>query len=161
MNQILLAEIHHSFCGYCSGVSSFNQFIHELSVDSDTGSSVDYSSGEEYTDDDDDDTPSTPLSQSSRASRTSSFGRHERHWGNWVLWFRYILALMLLPAKFVMGILLYFSSASPFRGSTVSTTMEELQQLDSDSNKKALKDHIMQRATDRRRGVIEVCFKSI
>ncbi|WOH03421.1 hypothetical protein DCAR_0622818 [Daucus carota subsp. sativus] len=138
-----------------NGVSSFNQFIHELSVDSDTGSSVDYSSGEEYTDDDDDDTPSTPLSQSSRASRTSSFGRHERHWGNWVLWFRYILALMLLPAKFVMGILLYFSSASPFRGSTVSTTLEELQQLDSDSNKKALKDHIMQRATDRRRGVIE------
>lgn len=149
------------FFGYCSGVSSFNQFIHELSVDSDTGSSVDYSSGEDYTDDDDDDTPSTPLSQSSRFSRTSSFGRRDKHWGNWVLWFRYILAWMLFPAKFLIGILLYFSSASSFRGSNVSTTLEELQQLDSDSNKKALKDHIMQRATDRRRGVIEVCFKYI
>lgn len=137
-----------------NGVSSFNQFIHELSVDSDTGSSVDYSSGEDYTDDDDD-TPSTPLSQSSRTSRTSSFSRHDKHWGNCVLWVRYILAWMLFPAKFLTGILLYFSSASPFRGSNVSTTLAELQQLDSDSNKKVLKDHVMQRATDRRRGVIE------
>lgn len=136
-----------------NGVSSFNQFIHELSVDSDTGSSVDYSSGEDYTDDDD--TPSTPLSQSSRTSRTSSFSRHDKHWGNCVLWVRYILAWMLFPAKFLTGILLYFSSASPLRGSNVSTTLEELQQLDSDSNKKVLKDHVMQRATDRRRGVIE------
>lgn len=136
-----------------NGVSSFNQFIHELSVDSDTGSSVDYSSGEDYTDDDD--TPSTPLSQSSRTSRTSSFSRHDKHWGNCVLWVRYILAWMLFPAKFLTGILLYFSSASPFRGSNVSTTLAELQQLDSDSNKKVLKDHVMQRATDRRRGVIE------
>ncbi|XP_022923984.1 lipase member N isoform X2 [Cucurbita moschata] len=51
-----------------NGVSSFNQFIHELSVDSDD-SSLDYSSGEE--DGIGNEYPATPSSQSSRGSRSS------------------------------------------------------------------------------------------
>lgn len=52
-----------------NGVSSFNQFIHELSVDSDN-SSPEYSSGEEDTDRYSDrfDCPPSPASQSSRTS---------------------------------------------------------------------------------------------
>ncbi|KAA8542681.1 hypothetical protein F0562_023820 [Nyssa sinensis] len=98
-----------------NGVSSFNQFIHELSVDSDTSSSMDYSSGEEDTDGGIH--PASPLSQSSRVSRASSFPK----------------------------------------GSEAPTTTGSLHPLRLHSTKKAhnLKDDVVQRATDRRRGVIE------
>ncbi|CAL0312456.1 unnamed protein product [Lupinus luteus] len=59
------------------GVSSFNQFIHELSVDSDT-SSLEYSSGEE-----DIYGCESPQSQSSRASR-ASFSNYDRHHMDWI-----------------------------------------------------------------------------
>ncbi|GFP99976.1 lipase 3 [Phtheirospermum japonicum] len=88
-----------------SGVSSFNQFIHELSVDSDTSSSVDYSS-------DGDDTgiyPGSPLSQTFHTDSKTPAKTGNHH-----------------PS----------ASHSPRRLQT-------------------LKDHFVQRATDRRRGIVE------
>ncbi|KNA16243.1 hypothetical protein SOVF_090980 [Spinacia oleracea] len=58
-----------------SGVSSFNQLIHELSVDSDA-SSVEYSSGDE---DDGYSSPASPGSQSSRVSWASSVNEYDNH----------------------------------------------------------------------------------
>ncbi|KAG8654313.1 hypothetical protein MANES_05G138900v8 [Manihot esculenta] len=55
-----------------NGVSSFNKFIHELSVDSDT-SSEDYSSAEE---DIDGLCPASPLSQNSQFSHANSFTKN-------------------------------------------------------------------------------------
>ena len=133
-------------CVYCSGVSSFNQFIHELSVDSDLGSSVDNLSGEDYSDDDA--TPLTPRSESSQASSASGFSKHDMCQGKLALCFRYILAWILFPAKFLAGILTYFYIAN--------TTLGNLQQLYSESKTKMLKDHSVQHAIDRRCGVIEV-----
>ncbi|WOG93765.1 hypothetical protein DCAR_0313052 [Daucus carota subsp. sativus] len=128
-----------------TGVSSFNQFIHELSVDSDMGSSVDNSSGEDYSDDGA--TPLTPRSESSQASSELSFSKHDMCQAKLALCFRYILAWILFPAKFLAGILTYFYIAN--------TTLGNLQHLYSESKTKMLKDHSVQHAIDRRRGVIE------
>ncbi|KAL8492450.1 hypothetical protein ACS0TY_023870 [Phlomoides rotata] len=98
-----------------NGVSSFNQFIHEFSVDSDS-SSVDYSSDVE----DSDIYPGSPLSHSSRVSRESNYTRHNRSWMSWI--------------------------RSPARSGNHPSTPRRLQ---------SLKDHFVQRATDRRRGVVE------
>ncbi|XP_059287037.1 uncharacterized protein LOC132040414 isoform X3 [Lycium ferocissimum] len=89
------------------GVSSFNQLIHELSVDSNASSSVEYSSQEDV---DENIGPTSPLSQSSRASRVSSFTRQSRNW----------------PPH-----------------------------LRATKRIQSLKDHFVQRAADRRRGVVE------
>ncbi|XP_028060122.1 uncharacterized protein LOC114263723 isoform X1 [Camellia sinensis] len=134
-----------------NGVSSFNQFIHELSVDSDTSSSVDYSSGEE--DSDGNIVPASPLSQSSRVSRASSFNKIGRRWTCWI---RCIFSWILFPVKFLLGIPLYFYPASCYRGSTVPANIErQPSRLRTTNKAHALKDHFMQRTTDRRRGVIE------
>ncbi|KAL2461652.1 alpha/beta-Hydrolases superfamily protein [Abeliophyllum distichum] len=135
-----------------NGVSSFNQFIHELSVDSDTSSSVDNSSEEE--DSDDDIHPGSPLSQSSRLSRGSSFTNHNR---SWILWIRCILSWLLFPVKLLLGIPLYFFTSSSRRASKASTNSGNLQSsnINSPRRSQTLKDHIVQRATDRRRGVVE------
>ncbi|XP_021905478.1 uncharacterized protein LOC110820337 [Carica papaya] len=95
-----------------NGVSSFNQFIHELSVDSDT-SSLDYSSGE----DSDGIYPATPSSRSSRFSRSSTFAKRSK-----------------TPSD-QEGY-----QPSPRRSFRKTGT---------------LKDHVVHRTTDRRRGVIE------
>ncbi|XP_062158249.1 uncharacterized protein LOC133865790 isoform X2 [Alnus glutinosa] len=95
-----------------NGVSSFNQFIHELSMDSDT-SSVDYSSAEE--DSDLNIYPASPSSQSSRISGASTFTKYDRQCTGW------ISQQHLHPIKRVQ----------------------------------TLKDHLLHRTTDRRRGVIE------
>ncbi|KAJ0536246.1 hypothetical protein HanIR_Chr09g0439431 [Helianthus annuus] len=70
-----------------NGVSSFNQFVHELSMDSDSASSVDYSSGEDVDYDDDDDgdiSPASPSSQGSRFSRASSYTKRRKNWAHLV-----------------------------------------------------------------------------
>lgn len=135
----------------CSGVSSFNQFIHELSVDSDTSSSVDYLSEE---DSDDDIHPGSPLSQSSRLSRRSSFTNHNR---SWIHWIRCILSWLLFPLKLLLGIPLYFFTSSSRRASKASDSGNLLSSnTNSPRRSQTLKDHIVQRATDRRRGVVEV-----
>lgn len=132
----------------CSGVSSFNQFIHEFSVDSDTSSSVDYSSDGE----DCDIYPPSPLSQSSRFSRESSFSKHNRSW------IRCIISWVLFPMKLFFGLPLYFfnsafpTSKAPARSGNHPSVVQSPRRL------QALKDNFVQRATDRRRGVVEVCF---
>ncbi|CAA2988733.1 lipase 3 [Olea europaea subsp. europaea] len=133
-----------------NGVSSFNQFIHELSVDSDTSSSVDYLSEE---DSDDDIHPGSPLSQSSRLSRRSSFTNHNR---SWIHWIRCILSWLLFPLKLLLGIPLYFFTSSSRRASKASDSGNLLSSnTNSPRRSQTLKDHIVQRATDRRRGVVE------
>lgn len=135
-----------------SGVSSFNQLIHELSVDSDT-SSIDYSSGEE--DNDGSISPSSPASQSSRVSRSSIFSNHDRGWTGWV---RYIFLWILVPAKFLLGIPFRILHSSYNRGPKASVINERNHpsKLRSFKKMQTLKDHIVHRTTDKRRGVIEV-----
>lgn len=144
-----------------NGASSFNHFIHELAVDSDEFSSVDYSSGEDYSDDSF--SPSTPLSQRSRVPRSTSFGRHDRRRGRRSRCFRFILAWLLFPARLMIRILLYIFRVSPSRSLNVATVSENVPPKDSSTSKKAttLKDHIVQHATDKRRGVIEDLYLGI
>ncbi|XP_040999288.1 uncharacterized protein LOC121245072 isoform X3 [Juglans microcarpa x Juglans regia] len=134
-----------------NGVSSFNQLIHELSVDSDT-SSVDYSSAEE--DSDLNIYPASPSSQSSRASGATTFTKYDRHYRGWI---RCIFFWILLPAKLLLGIPVYLCHFLYNRGLKVPAISENHQSSNLRSIKKVLtlRDHIVHRATDRRRGVIE------
>ncbi|KAK6921133.1 AB-hydrolase lipase domain, partial [Dillenia turbinata] len=134
-----------------NGVSSFNQFIHEFSVDSDKYS-TDYSSGEDDTDGSS--YPPSPMSQSSRVSRTSSLPKSDKHLMHW---FRCIFSWLLFPAKFVLLIPFRLYGLLCFRGSKDLSASRENNHLYSSSIKRVhtLKDHIVHRATDRRRGVIE------
>ncbi|XP_056175365.1 uncharacterized protein LOC115676704 isoform X2 [Syzygium oleosum] len=132
------------------GVSSFNQFVHNLSVDPDAFSSSDYSSGEE---DINEYSCPSPLSQSSRFSRASSFSRHERHGKGWM---NSIFSLILFPVKLLLAILarlLFF----PFYRKVRASPSERQKPSSSISLKRVqtLKDYVFQRTTDRRRGVIE------
>lgn len=148
------------FCLACSpsGVSSFNQFIHELAVDSDV-SSVEYSSGEEYDEDDDDDGydyPETPSSAGSRASSRASFTNYSR---NHVDWIQYILLWILVSVKFLLGIpfrlfqLVYSGLSKP---RSISENQHAAAQSHLHAKVQSLKDQIIHRTTDRRRGIIEV-----
>ncbi|XP_041998519.1 lipase 3-like [Salvia splendens] len=131
-----------------NGVSSFNQFIHEFSVDSDTSSSVDYSSDGE----DCDIYPPSPLSQSSRFSRESSFTKQNR---SWIWWIGCIISWALFPVKLLFALPLYIinsalpSSNAPRSSGNYPSVAQSPRRLQS------LKDHFVQRATDRRHGVVE------
>ena len=134
----------------CSGVSSFNKFIHEVSVDSDTSSTVDYSSdGEEC-----DIYPPSPLSHSSRVSRESIFTKQNR---SWIWWIRFIISWVLYPMKLIFFLPLYFirsafpTSKAPVRSGNYPSVPQSPRRLQN------LKDQFVQRATDRRHGVVEVC----
>ncbi|KAL0906794.1 hypothetical protein M5K25_025316 [Dendrobium thyrsiflorum] len=137
-----------------NGVSSFNQFIHELSLDSDS-SSIDYSSGED--DDDGNMSPASPSSHTSRLSHASSFSRTSKR----VTWLQPIMLLMsmiLWPLKVLLRIpLLIYHSAGFRRGGDTSSSIRDQLIDEPYINKKPahLKDHIVQRTMDRRRGVIE------
>ncbi|KAK9996421.1 hypothetical protein SO802_021107 [Lithocarpus litseifolius] len=134
-----------------NGVSSFNQFIYELSVDSDT-SSVDYSSAEE--DSDRNIYPASPSSQSSRVSGASTYTKYDRHRTGWI---RCIFFWILLPAKFLMGIPVYLyrflfnrvSNAPALSGNHQHSGLHSIKRVFT------LRDHMVHRTTDRRRGVIE------
>ncbi|KAK4752550.1 hypothetical protein SAY87_021348 [Trapa incisa] len=151
-------ELRPTFCGpqfprwMENGVSSFNQFIHEFSDGSDTNSILDYSE-EEYDGDEDTYTPS-PLSHSSRRFRTSSFsirGKRQssriRHVFSWVLF------PLQLPFAIVSRIFHFLSIRRP-RGSPPSITQSH-SHVNPVMKARVLKDHVIQRTTDRRRGVIE------
>ncbi|KAM1098484.1 hypothetical protein ACFX19_015987 [Malus domestica] len=138
-----------------NGVSSFNRFVHELSVDSDSdGSNLDYAYGNE--DSDDDISPTSPSSQSSRASRASSFSKHGRRW-SWWMWIRCIFFWILFPARFLLGIPVRILQLSYSRSSKASSApgSNEAPQTHRINKVQTLKDHIVHRTTDRRRGVIE------
>lgn len=138
-----------------NGVSSFNQFIHELSLDSDS-SSVDYSSGED--DYDGNMFPASPSSRASRLSHASSFSRARKRL-TCMRTIIFLMSLILWPLKFLLRIpLLIYRSAGFRRGGDTSSSMHGDQLINySYTNKKPahLKDHAVQRTMDRRRGVIE------
>ncbi|XAR63892.1 Triacylglycerol lipase [Bertholletia excelsa] len=142
-----------------NGVSSFNQFIHELSVNSDASSGDGYSSGEEESDGNV--PPLSPLSYSSRMSRASSLTNFDRHWTYWIIC---IFSWIMFPVKFLFGIPLFLYRAS---WPTVPTNTESYG-LSSIKKAQSLKDNFIQRTTDRRRGIIEdlhlaieICIESI
>nr|XP_043614863.1 uncharacterized protein LOC122586905 [Erigeron canadensis] len=142
-----------------NGVSSFNQFVHELSMDSDSASSVDYSSGEESNgdyDDDDDDydyvSPPSPSSQSSRFSRASSRSRREKHRSHW---FFSLVMWLLLPVRLITVIPLYLYSVFLSKGLKGPTSSQERVQTSQVHAGRKTLDYVVQLATDRRRGVIE------
>lgn len=133
-----------------NGVSSFNQFIHELSVDSDTSSSVDSSSEGE---DSDDMYPGSPLSQSSRVSRESNFIKHHR---SSIYWIRYMISWLLYPLNFLLAIPRYLLALASHRAIEAPANPGKVPSaLRSPRRPQVLKDNVVQRATDRRRGVVE------
>ncbi|XP_074376400.1 uncharacterized protein LOC141717982 isoform X2 [Apium graveolens] len=144
-----------------NGASSFNHFIHELAVDSDECSSVDYLSEEDNSDDSF--SPSTPLSQRSRVLKSTSIGRRGRRRGRRSRCFRFILAWLLFPARLMIRILFYIFRVSPSRSLNVATVSDNVPPKDSSTSKKATtpKDHIVQHATDKRRGLIEDLYLGI
>ncbi|XVF50634.1 hypothetical protein PTKIN_Ptkin04bG0117600 [Pterospermum kingtungense] len=133
-----------------NGVSSFNQFILELSVDSDT-SSIDYSSGEDNLDGI---CLASPSSNGSRTSRTSTAINHDWHWTDWMA---YIFSWILLPAKFLLRIPFLLFSLLNIWGSRSSSDIGSPYPRNFHSYRKvnSSKDHVVHRTIDKRRGVIE------
>ncbi|KAI9088084.1 hypothetical protein K1719_030061 [Acacia pycnantha] len=139
------------------GVSSFNQFIYELSMDFDT-SNLEHSSGEG--DGDQYDYSASPSSQSKATS--ANFTEHNRQRMTWI---QYILFWVFFPLKVLRRILLFWIRCVIF---WVCFPVNRLLQFffpisgnrrpsRSFSNKsmQSLRDYIIHRTTDRRRGVIE------
>lgn len=125
-------------------------------MDSDSASSVDYNSGEEGDVDDDDDTcPSSPLSQVSHSSMASSYTNREKNRTNWIF---SIILWLLLPARLFYGIPFYLYIMFLDRGLKGPTsTPGRFHSSHVHAVRKSM-DHIVEQATDRRRGVIEVCL---
>lgn len=136
-----------------NGVSSFNHFIHELSVDSDT-SSLDYSSGDD--DSDGMSTPPSPLSQSSLRSWASLPANYESHWTDWIT---FTVWWALLPARILLWVPLYLLRLLARRNSRMQPLSPGRYQHSSrPCFSKAIsgKEHdVPNRTTDKRRGVIE------
>ncbi|KAI4302572.1 hypothetical protein MLD38_038300 [Melastoma candidum] len=133
------------------GVSSFNEFIHDLSIDLDDSSSLDYSSAE---DDLDEDTCHSPSSQGSRMSRASSYSRNRRHKTTWTA---LIISWLLIPVKLLLALLsyLFFFPFTRKQGPTAKSKAQMSPHVNSLKKIQTLRDQFIQRATDRRRGVIE------
>ncbi|KAF8111367.1 hypothetical protein N665_0076s0340 [Sinapis alba] len=145
-----------------NGVSSFNHFIHELSVDSDT-SSLDYSSGE----DSDGALPASPSSQCSRLSWASASAKPESHWSEWIT---FILWWLILPLRILLWVPQYLLRLFFKRSSRTPASPRRNQQHRPRISKiNSSKYHdVPNRATDRRRGVvedlhlaIEICIEAI
>lgn len=140
-----------------SGVSSFNEFIHELSVDSDTESVADSVTG----DDEHEDfvCPPSPLSQSSRLSHASSFGRRDRRLRH----IRYAVSWILWPLGFFLSLIFTLFNAIKFRIVRSSAKGAETPHLSRTGLARKsfhIRDQFLQRTTDRRRGVFEVVIKN-
>lgn len=150
-----------------SGVSSFNQLIHELSIDSDT-SSVDYSSAEEDSDDGyfSSESPGSHLSsesptscllsetaksRSSQVSWGSTVTEHGKHWAI----IGYMISRLLFPLKILLGLPPWLYHPLHSRGDG-SPPDDHTPRLHTPRRLQSLKDHFIHRTTDRRRGVIEV-----
>ncbi|NP_001297387.1 uncharacterized protein LOC100193803 [Zea mays] len=136
-----------------SGVSSFNEFIHELSVDSDADSIADSVAG----DDDHEEfvCPPSPLSQSSRLSHASSFGRHDRRLRRHI---RYAVSWILWPLRFFVSLIFILFNAIKFRMVRSTAKGAETPHLSRTGLAKKsfhIRDQFLQRTTDRRRGVFE------
>ncbi|CAL0322210.1 unnamed protein product [Lupinus luteus] len=142
-----------------NGVSSFNQFIHELSVDSDT-STPEYLSEEEGSDRYE--CPPSPASHTSRASGVTMYTRHRMYW------VKYILLWILFPVIYLMGIPLHLFKLAYSAVSRAFFISGSQRRPRLDKRMQSLKDHIIHRATDRRSGVvedlhlgIEICIEAV
>lgn len=120
-------------------------------MDSDV-SSVDYSSGDEYAEDDV--YPASPMSYSSRVSRGSTSARNSASQTGWIA---YLLSWILFPLRLLIAIpfrvfqlLFVRRSKRTIPGSPRPCHLRSLKRFHSQ------KDQVVQRATDKRRGVIEV-----
>ncbi|KAJ0750821.1 putative triacylglycerol lipase [Helianthus annuus] len=135
-----------------NGVSSFNQFVHELSVDFDSLSSSGEHSAEDDVDDYDDAyiCPATPLTPNLIFSRATSFAKRERNRRHWLM---SIVMFLLIPARIMFGIPFYFCKRIFNKGVRAHTTQHK-RVSSANAAKKGI-DHVVQRATDRRRGIIE------
>ncbi|XP_066398745.1 uncharacterized protein [Miscanthus floridulus] len=136
-----------------SGVSSFNEFIHELSVDSDAESIADSVTGddehEEFV------CPPSPLSQSSRLSHASSFGRRDRRLRRHI---RYAVSWILWPLRFFLSLIFILFNAIKFwmvRSTAKGAESRHLSKTDLAKKSFHIRDQFLQRTTDRRRGVFE------
>ncbi|KAL1197333.1 Triacylglycerol lipase 2 [Cardamine amara subsp. amara] len=129
------------------GVSSFNHFIHELSLDSDT-SSLEYSSEE---DSDGMSTPPSPLSQSSYRSWASLPENYESHWTEWIT---VIVWWGLLPVRMLLWVPLHLLSLFS-TGSSRMSPMSPGRYRHSSIPFFSKEDDVPNRATDKRRGIIE------
>lgn len=141
-----------------SGVSSFNEFIHELSVDSDAESVADSVTG----DDDHEEfvCPPSPLSQSSRLSHASSFGRRDRRLRRHI---RYAVSWILWPLRFFLSLIFILFNAIKFRMVRSTAKGAETPHLSRTGLAKKsfhIRDQFLQRTTDRRRGVFEVVIEN-
>ncbi|KAK9054402.1 hypothetical protein SSX86_025480 [Deinandra increscens subsp. villosa] len=125
-------------------------------MDPGSASSVDYSSGEEVDEDYDVDGYSSPLIQSSQFFMASSHTKHEMNWTYCIfsnfLW-------LLLPTRLILSISFYFYNIFLGRGFkgpifTPTPTPQRFETSHVYAVRKSL-DHVVERATDRRRGVIE------
>lgn len=133
------------------GVSSFNHFVHELSTNYDPTSAVDYTSGDEIDEFEDASTyPASPLTPGLKFSRAASFKR-ERRRRHWII---SVIKFLFLPARLMLVIPLYILKKIFRRGIRALHTTNQKRTGSSNTTKKAL-DHVVQRATDRRRGLIE------
>eukprot|EP01018_Ginkgo_biloba_P026016 Gb_31536 [translate_table: standard] len=140
------------------GVSSFNQFIHDFSADSDSCTESEHGSGQE--ENDESTVPSSPSTQASHLSRASSFSRHEKHQKSML---KHFIGWILFPIKYILGISQssHNSSRSSTRlgGSLFSSPSStgSFRRMYGIASRRVngVKDHIVHRTTDRRRGVIE------
>lgn len=137
------------------GVSSFNKFIHEYTADSDADSDSEYESGLE---DNDSVPPSSPSSQASQISKASSFRFEKRD----IFRFKGGTFSSVIPdfLKHLLGIApsrtlrRLDSTLEPLRRSSSSGSLYRMYGLAS-KGLTSVKDFVVHRTTDRRRGVIE------
>ena len=122
-------------------------------MDSDNSSLEYSSSGEE--DSDRYECPPSPASHSSRASE-AAFARYNRHQMNWI---QYILLWILLPVKLLLRIPLRLLQLAYFVVSKFLCISREKRpsHLHAYKRMQSIKEHFVHRATDRRRGIVEVC----
>lgn len=121
-------------------------------MDYDSASSVEYSSGEDL--DDYDDAyiyPSSPMTPYAKFSRAPSFTKRERNRAHWIL---SIIMFFLIPVRLLFGIPFYMFKTIFMRSKKPPVTSPG-RMKNSPAAKKGL-DHVVQRATDKRRGVVEV-----
>lgn len=147
-----------------SGVSSFNQFLHDLPDDSDysdCSSYSDYISAEE--DNEENMVPGSPLSQSSHLSRSSSiqscgssFYRYDKQFLRII---KYFVSWILWPIKFLIRLPLLSYHYFRFRRSGICNEGPISEHQSAELHMKraiSVKQRFVQRTTDRRRGIIEV-----
>lgn len=127
-------------------------------MDTETSSDADSIAGEE--DNEENIYPSSPLSQASRLSYSSTFSRYDRHF---IRSIKFMLSWILWPAVFLLRLPhIVFQLACFRRGGTVPTGNLRVRHISSPHQTRRsvhTKDHVVQRTTDRRRGVIEVLFR--